>query len=389
MDFMDELDDVLHDFGLDFLSNSNAATENAQQSVAQPPNVRAENLPQDFQTLENLTISDVNEIINNYTQLSPETPSNAQEDANLSSASAMEPLTVIEDNAEEPVEQPQPENMPQEAQEPMVFEDAQSEEAPEEQPAEQPAEDPYLITPNSPTLLLDDSTSRFSGAEWYKEIQKARIIIGGMGGISSHLAFNLARMSPNTLVMYDDDIVETANMSGQLYSRDDVGLAKVNAIENMLRKYTTVNNIYAIQEKFTRHCEAGNIMMCGFDNMLARDIFFSKWQYHVSNLPEEERNKCLFLDGRLSLSVMQIFCITGTDEYNKRRYKEQFLFKDSEAEATVCSMKQTTYMASMIGAMMVNLFTNFVANTLDPVIPYTLPFFTEYDAQFMIFKTEN
>jgi hypothetical protein len=50
-------------------------------------------------------------------------------------------------------------------------------------------------------------------------------------------------------------------------------------------------------------------------------------------------------------------------------------------------MKQTTYLACMVGSVMVNLFTNWAANLLDPAIPYDLPFFTEYDAQNMIFKT--
>lgn len=40
-----------------------------------------------------------------------------------------------------------------------------------------------LIPPNSPTLLIDDSTSRFSGAEWFDEIQKQEVIIAGCGGI--------------------------------------------------------------------------------------------------------------------------------------------------------------------------------------------------------------
>jgi hypothetical protein len=70
------------------------------------------------------------------------------------------------------------------------------------------------------------------------------------------------------------------------------------------------------------------------------------------------------------------------------RYSNNYLFSDDEADETVCSMKQTTYLACMIGSLMTNLFTNFVANLLNPVIPYDLPFFTEYDAQNMIFKTE-
>jgi hypothetical protein len=72
---------------------------------------------------------------------------------------------------------------------------------------------------------------------------------------------------------------------------------------------------------------------------------------------------------------------------NQAIYKDSYLFSDADADATVCSMKQTTYLACMIGSLMTNLFTNFIASSLDPIIPYDLPFFTEYDAQNMIFKT--
>lgn len=43
--------------------------------------------------------------------------------------------------------------------------------------------EPEKIPLNSPTLLMDDTTSRFSGAEWFEEIQKQRIILAGLGGI--------------------------------------------------------------------------------------------------------------------------------------------------------------------------------------------------------------
>ena len=101
------------------------------------------------------------------------------------------------------------------------------------------------------------------------------------------------------------------------------------------------------------------------------------------------RLSCLYLDGRLSMTDFQVLCIRGDDTYNITRYQKEFLFSDSQADATVCSMKQTTYLACMISSLMVNLFTNFIANSLNPVIPYDMPFFTEYDAQNMIFKTEN
>lgn len=242
---------------------------------------------------------------------------------------------------------------------------------------------------NSPTLLIDESTTRFSGAEWFNEIQKARIIVAGIGGIGSNVAFQLARMIPENLTLYDDDNVEMVNMAGQLFSNNNIGESKVDAIANMIYSYTSMKQVLAIKDKFTLDKEPGDIMICGFDNMRARKTFFNSWCNHISNKSIEERSKCLYLDGRLSMDTLQILCIKGDDQYNIDRYEREFLFADYEADATVCSRKQTTYLACMIGSLMVNLFTNFIANSMNSVIPYDLPFFTEYDAQNMLFKTES
>ena len=263
-----------------------------------------------------------------------------------------------------------------------------NEESNESTPVEE-AEEEVRITPNSPTLLIDDTTSRFSGAEWFEEIKKSKIIIAGVGGIGSNLAFQLARMTPLKIVMYDDDKVERVNMAGQLYGYKDLGRTKVTAMANMIREYTSLDTIDAISDKFSYNSEAGDIMMCGFDNMVARKTFFNSWTKHLQPKSDEDRAKCLFLDGRLSMDTLQILCIRGDDYHNIMRYQKEFLFSDMEADSTVCSMKQTTYLACMIASLMTNLFTNFIAGTLNPIIPYDLPFFTEYEAQSMIFKTES
>lgn len=242
---------------------------------------------------------------------------------------------------------------------------------------------------NSPSLLVDESTTRFSGASWFEEIQKSRVIIAGIGGIGSNVAFQLARMAPANITLYDDDVVERVNMAGQLYSSKDIGQNKVDAIASMISIYTSAKQINAIASKFTDSTETGDIMICGFDNMAARKTFYNSWKRHLNTKTPETRAKCLFLDGRLSIDTLQIFCIQGDDEVSMNRYETEFLFSDFQAEHTVCSMKQTTYLACMIGSLMVNLFTNFIANSLNPVIPYDLPFFTEYDSQNMLFKTRS
>lgn len=244
------------------------------------------------------------------------------------------------------------------------------------------------IPVNSATLLVDEATSRFSSAMWYENIQKKTIIVAGIGGIGSYVVFLLARMKPTSLFIYDNDVVETVNMSGQLYSHNDVGTAKVTAIAKMVRDYANYGSVFAINERFTEESEASDIMICGFDNMKARKLFFNKWLSHVQSKPEEERKNCLYLDGRLAAEEFQILCIRGDDEYNINRYSNEFLFSDEEAIITVCSYKQTTFCANMIASYMVNLFVNFCANQCNPLIDRDLPFLTTYNAETMYFKTE-
>lgn len=242
---------------------------------------------------------------------------------------------------------------------------------------------------NSDTLLIDEATSRFSSAIWYKNIQSKVITIAGIGGIGSFVVFLLSRLKPNALYIYDNDIVETVNMSGQLYSIRDININKVTAIAEMVRIYADFNNVFSIPEKFDENSQASDIMICGFDNMKARQNFFNKWKQHVLNKPEGTKNECLFIDGRLAAQEFQIFCIKGDDTYNITRYQKEYLFSDHLAEETVCSFKQTTFCANMIASYMVNMFVNFCANQCNPIIDMELPFFTYYNSENMLLKIEN
>lgn len=250
------------------------------------------------------------------------------------------------------------------------------------------AAEEVVIPPNSGSLLVDEATSRFSGAIWYSAIQSKTITLAGVGGIGSYVGFLLARLKPAGLYLYDPDIVEQANMSGQLYGSGDLGQGKVYALHNMMQQYANYYSAVTYQERFTAESEATDIMICGFDNMEARKLFFDAWKDRLMAKPEEERSKCLFIDGRLAAEEFQVFAIQGNDERAIVEYKNRWLFSDAAADETICSYKQTTFMANMIASVMVNLFVNFVANECNPIIDRDVPFMTQYSADTMYFKVE-
>lgn len=242
---------------------------------------------------------------------------------------------------------------------------------------------------NSKSLLIDESTSRFSSAEWFEKVKEQQVTLAGLGGIGSYVAFLLGRLKINRLILWDDDTVDMTNLSGQFYSREYIGNSKVSSIAEMLREYSGYYSYITNECKFSVTSPATDIMICGFDNMVARDVFYNVWKDHVTRIPEGDRSKCLFIDGRLAAEEFQVFCIKGDDDFLMKKYENEWLFSDDEAEATLCSYKQTSFCANMIASVMVNLFVNFIANQCNPLIERELPFYTSYDAERMYFKTEQ
>jgi hypothetical protein len=173
-------------------------------------------------------------------------------------------------------------------------------------------------------------------------------------------------------------------MSGQLYALSNIGQYKAYALYHYIVDYSNVYCDYRIQ-KYTEDSHTQNIMICGFDNMKARNIFFHNWLKHVNESANPE--KCLFIDGRLAAEEFQIFCIKGDDRRNILRYQKDFLFTDNEADSTICSYKQTSFCANMIASYIVNLFVNFCANECSPLMERDLPFLTEYNGVTMYLKT--
>ena len=92
-------------------------------------------------------------------------------------------------------------------------------------------------------------------------------------------------------------------MSGQLYGTSDLGHSKVSALDKMIKEYANYFSTVTYPERFTYESEATDIMICGFDNMAARKLFFDIWECRLMSTPEEERDKMLLIDGRIKCLI--------------------------------------------------------------------------------------
>ena len=239
--------------------------------------------------------------------------------------------------------------------------------------------------PGSNNITEIESSTRFSSAIWYAKIMEQNVTVAGVGGIGSWVAMLLSRMNPRYIYLYDNDTIETVNLAGQFFHSDQIGLSKVCATNQNCRIFSRYYNCIENKMLFGNVLHT-NILICGFDNMSARKTAYNAWIKNVNETAHPER--MLFIDGRLNAEEFQVLCVTGDNVYSQKRYEADWLFDDSELEESICSYKQTSFMANMIASVMTNLFVNFCANLCNPLIERDVPFLTRYDGTTMLFKTE-
>lgn len=212
--------------------------------------------------------------------------------------------------------------------------------------------------------------SRFSDAVWFKLARQQSIIVGGTGGIGSWLTLFLARLGTSRIVLYDSDRFEEHNVGGQFVPREDIGMKKVTSVKNNVYKFTNSRGIITYDKKYGPGSMVSSTVFSCFDNMKARKAMFNNWLNYNSDTG-------IFIDGRLNMELMQIFCVDKSNTEDIAKYTD-FLFDDSEVEDAVCTLKQTSHSAAMIASMMTAFYTNWLANVASKNNARRVPFSTEY-----------
>jgi molybdopterin/thiamine biosynthesis adenylyltransferase len=208
---------------------------------------------------------------------------------------------------------------------------------------------------------------RFKDAPWFPK-EQILCVIGGAGGIGSWLAFLLARTGFYPLV-YDFDTVEVHNLGGQLFNKKHIGMPKVEAVKELVLEFSDMD-IMVFDEKYDEESMTSSYMFSAFDNMEARKIMFKRWREDNVDNPN-----AIFIDGRLLMEQMQIFCVTPQ---TANEYEMDHLFNDSEVQTENCTLKQTSHSASMIASLMIGFFTNHLTNVNKGEKIRDVPFSHEY-----------
>ena len=114
------------------------------------------------------------------------------------------------------------------------------------------------------------------GKEGQQRLQRAKVLIVGVGGLGSPIALYLTRAGVGTIGLVDDDVVSISNLQRQvLYSESEVGLYKAIQAKKRLEALNSDVQINAYPTRLTKDNAANiihpyDIIVDGCDNFATR-----------------------------------------------------------------------------------------------------------------------
>ena len=168
--------------------------------------------------------------------------------------------------------------------------------------------------------------------------------IVGCGAIGSSVAMQLVRLGANNFHLYDFDKVEIPNIGVSQYNEQDVGLPKVGALINHMKRVNVMIKVEGTIDKFkTYEGSKEGILILGLDSMKARrDI--------VEMLVKCPYKPKVVIDGRMGAEHYQQYIYNNItmSQYDKNWYS------DDDSDPEPCTRKATSYCSNMSGSFIAN-----------------------------------
>ena len=182
------------------------------------------------------------------------------------------------------------------------------------------------------------------------DLKNVEFHIVGCGAIGSSVAMQLVRLGADNFHLYDFDKVEIPNIGVSQYNEQDVGLPKVGALINHMKRVNVMIKVQGIIDRFTTYeGSKEGILILGLDSMKARrDI--------VKMLVKCPYKPKIVIDGRMGAEHYQQYIYNNItmSQYDKNWYS------DDESDPEPCTRKATSYCSNMSGSFIANAAKNIV-----------------------------
>jgi len=182
-----------------------------------------------------------------------------------------------------------------------------------------------------------------------------RIHIIGCGAIGSTVAENLVRYGVTRITLYDFDFVEPHNIANQLFTQEDIGKTKVQALAEYLHKINPDidRDLKLVEKGYVGQKLSGYVFLCVDNIDLRREIATA----NKDNL----FIKGMF-DFRMRLTDAQHYAANWEDRRMVEAFLNsmQFTHDEAKAETPVSACNLTLSVCSTVKAIVALGVSNFI-----------------------------
>lgn len=159
--------------------------------------------------------------------------------------------------------------------------------------------------------------------EFFKpSMLKGRVHIIGCGSVGSTVAENLARFGVTDMVLYDFDKVEEHNIVNQMFTQEDIGKPKVEAVAEYISKINPELKLKLVDKGWTGQRLAGYVFLCVDSIELRREI--------VEKCKDSKYIEAMF-DFRTRLTDAQHYAADWSDMKSVENFYKSMDFTHDEA----------------------------------------------------------
>lgn len=158
------------------------------------------------------------------------------------------------------------------------------------------------------------------------------ITLIGIGGVGGPIAREIARLVPlfdcKRFIVYDFDIVEHRNTEGQIYTREDLGHLKVEALRHYFYNLNLGDcKVEYRAEKVTRDTPLRGIVIVAVDNLETRQEIFESLDYQNG----KGNHVPLLIEVRIGDNINYgfIYILNPKDQDQMARYRLEVFFEQS------------------------------------------------------------
>lgn len=173
--------------------------------------------------------------------------------------------------------------------------------------------------------------------------------IVGLGSIGSTLLLPLLQLGIGEVHLWDDDTVELRNIATQpVYRPSDVGLAKVTACAQFIRRQEIDVDVTVHPERIHAGTALQGVVLAGVDSMTSRSQVWGAIRGNPS-VP-------LFMDGRIAGETVHLYAFDPLDSAACDDYATT-LYSDEESSPLPCGARNIIHSPLQIAVWMISGLT--------------------------------